>query len=99
MRENRSRKMFVNLPVRDLKRSMAFFGKLGFSFNPQFSDEKGDCMTVSEAASVVPLAEALFRTFTRKALSDASQYSEGLFALSCNSRAEVDEMVKAAIAA
>ena len=99
MTENRSRKMFVSLPVRDLKQSMDFFGKLGFSFNPQFTDEKAACMIIGEDAYVMLLTEAFFRTFTRKELCDTSKYSEGLFALSCNSRAEVDEMVKTAIAA
>ena len=99
MTENRSRKMFVNLPVRDLKQSMDFFGKLGFSFNPQFTDEKAACVIIGEDAYVMLLTEAFFRTFTRKELCDTSKYSEGLFALSCNSRAEVDEMVKTAIAA
>ena len=99
MTENRSRKMFVSLPVRDLKQSMDFFGKLGFSFNPQFTDEKAACVIIGEDAYVMLLTEAFFRTFTRKELCDTSKYSEGLFALSCNSRAEVDEMVKTAIAA
>jgi uncharacterized protein len=99
MTENRPRKMLVNLPVRDLKRSMDFFGKLGFSFNPQFTDEKAACMIISEDAYVMLLSETFFRTFTRKELCDTSKYTEGLFALSCSSRVGVDEMVKAAIAA
>jgi predicted lactoylglutathione lyase len=99
MAENRSRKMFVNLPVRDLKRSMDFFGKLGFSFNSQFTDDKAACMIIGEDAFVMLLSEAFFRTFTRKELCDTSKYTEGLVALSCTSRAEVDAMVKTAIAA
>jgi predicted lactoylglutathione lyase len=99
MAENRTRKMFVNLPVRDLKRSMDFFGKLGFSFNPRFTDDKAACMIISEEAYVMLLSETFFKTFTRKELCDTTRYTEGLFALSCSSRVEVDEMVKTAIAA
>jgi predicted lactoylglutathione lyase len=98
MAENRSRRIFVNLAVRDLKRSMDFFGKLGFSFNPQFTDDRAACMIVSEDAYVMLLSETFFQTFTRKMLCDTSKYAEGLFALSCSSRAEVDEMVKKAVA-
>jgi predicted lactoylglutathione lyase len=99
MTESRSRKMFVNVPVRDLKRSMDFFGKLGFSFNPKFTDEKAACMIIGEDAYVMLLTEPFFRTFTKKDLCDTSKYTEGLFALSCGSRTEVDQMVKAATAA
>src|SRR6516165_10896274 len=88
MTENRSRKMFVSLPVRDLKQSMDFFGKLGFSFNPQFTDEKAACMIIGEDAYVMLLTEAFFRTFTRKELCDTSKYSEGLFARLLHDRAK-----------
>jgi predicted lactoylglutathione lyase len=99
MSENNSRKIFVNLPVRDLGRSMEFFRKLGFDFNPQFTDEKAGCMIVSEEAFVMLLSEAFFKTFTRNDVCDTSRSTEGLFALSCGSRAEVDEMVEKAVAA
>ncbi len=94
-----SRKLFVNLPVRDLKRSMEFFTKLGFEFNPKFTDENAACMIVSSEASVMLLAEPYFSTFTKNALCDTRTHSEALFALSCESRAEVDETVKKALAA
>ena len=93
-----SRKIFVNLPVRDLKRSMDFFAALGFTFNPQFTDDKAACMIVSEEAFVMLLGEPFFRTFTRRDLCDTRTHTEGLFALSCSSRAEVDQMVGTAIA-
>ena len=99
MATNGSRKMFVNLPVRDLKKSMNFFSSLGFGFNPKFTDENAACMVISDAAYVMLLGEPYFKTFTRRALCDTSKQTEGLFALSCDSRAEVDEMVKKAIAA
>src|SRR5437879_5765803 len=99
MTNNHSRKIFVNLPVRDLKRSMDFFTKLGFEFNPQFTDEKAACMIVSGEAFVMLLAEPFFQTFTKREICNTSTHTEGLFALSCESRAEVDEMVKKALAA
>lgn len=98
MAEKRSRKLFVNLAVRDLKRSMDFFTKLGFEFNPQFTNEQGACMIVSEEAYVMLLAEPFFKTFTKKEPCDTATHTEGLFALSCSSRAEVDEMVRIAVA-
>lgn len=94
-----SRMLFVNLAVRDLKKSMEFFSKLGFEFNPQFTDEKAACMVVSDQAFFMLLSEPFFRTFTKLQPSDTSKYTEGMYALSCNSRAEVDEIVKKAIAA
>ncbi|APR86376.1 Glyoxalase family protein [Minicystis rosea] len=94
----RSRKIFVNLPVRDLPRSIAFFTRLGFSFDARFTDEQATCMIVSEEAFVMLLTHDRFKDFTKKPISDATQATEGLFALSCGSRAEVDEMVSTAIA-
>jgi len=94
-----TRKIFVNLPVRDLKKSMSFFSTLGFGFNPQFTDEKAACMVISDEAFVMLLAEPYFKTFTTQALCDTSQATEGLFALSCDSRGEVDEIVTKAVAA
>ncbi|WP_437874520.1 VOC family protein [Sorangium sp. So ce513] len=99
MTTNRSRKLFVNLPVKDLKRSIEFFTKLGFSFNPQFTDDKGTCMIVSEEAFVMLLAEERFKDFTKKRICDTSTFTEGIFTVSATSRAEVDELVKTAIAA
>jgi uncharacterized protein len=93
-----SRKLFVNLPVRDLKASMEFFSKLGFEFNPRFTDERAACMIISEEAYAMLLTEPFFKTFIRRELCDTGRYTEGLFALSCGSRAEVDEMVRKAIA-
>ena len=99
MATTRARKMFVNLPVRDLKRSMEFFSRLGFEFNPQFTDDKAACMVLSEEGYVMLLGEPFFRTFTKRELCDTSRQTEALLALSCASRAEVDELVKKAIAA
>ncbi len=98
MAEKRSRMIFVNLPVRNLKASMEFFSKLGFEFNQQFTDEKAACMVISEDAFVMLLTEPFFKTFTKRQVGDTSKQTEALLALSCSSRAEVDEMVKKALA-
>ena len=94
-----SRKIFVNLAVNDLERSKHFFSALGFAFNPQFTDDKAACMVVSDDAYVMLLSEPFFRTFTKRDLCNTRTHTEGLFALSCTSRAEVDELVRTAIAA
>lgn len=92
-----SRKMFVNLSVRDLPRAKEFFARLGFSFNPQFTDDNAACMIVSEEAFVMLLTEPFFRGFTKKEICDTATRTEGLFALSCTSREEVDALVKTAL--
>jgi len=91
--------MFVNLPVRDLQRSMRFFSTLGFEFDPRFTDEKAACMVVSAEAFVMLLSEPFFETFTTRPLCDTTRHTEGLFALSCTRRDEVDELVRTAVAA
>ena len=97
MSEASQRKIFVNLPVRDLKKSIGFFSRLGFEFNRQFTDEKAACMVVSSEAYVMLLSEPFFRTFTDRELCDTARQIEGLVALSCSSRADVDSMVNTAI--
>jgi uncharacterized protein len=92
-------KIFVNLPVRDLKRSMDFFGKLGFTFNSQFNDETAACMIISEDIYVMLLTENKFKTFTRKKICDATESTEVLLCLSSGSRDEVNEVVRKAVAA
>lgn len=94
-----SRKLFVNLAVGDLQKSMGFFSALGFEFNPKFCDDKAACVIVSDEAFLMLLTEPFFRTFTRREPCDTARHTEGLFALSCSSRAEVDAMVTKAIAA
>ena len=90
--------IFVNLPVKDLERSKAFFSRLGYTFNPQFTDDNAACMILSDDAYVMLLGEQYFKTFTKRQVCDTRTHSEGLFALSCTSRAEVDQMVKTALA-
>ena len=99
MAEKQSRKLFVNLAVRDLKRSMDFFAQLGFAFNPKFTDDNAACMIVSDDAYVMLLTEPFFRGFTKRELCDTTRQSEALLAVSCRDRAEVDELVNKAVAA
>jgi predicted lactoylglutathione lyase len=91
--------IFVNMPVKSLQRSMAFFTSLGFKFNPQFTDENATCMIVGDNIFVMLLVESFFKTFTRKAICDATKSTEVLVCLSCESRAKVDELVAQARAA
>jgi predicted lactoylglutathione lyase len=92
-------KIFVNLPVKDLKKSIEFFTKLGFGFNQQFTDETATCMIVTEDIFVMLLTEAKFKTFTPKEICDTKKYTEALVCLSLESRAKVDETVHKAVAA
>ncbi|MFT3913690.1 MAG: glyoxalase/bleomycin resistance/extradiol dioxygenase family protein [Anaeromyxobacteraceae bacterium] len=84
--------------MKDLARSMTFFGALGFTFEPRFTDEKAACMIVSPQAFVMLLSEPFFRTFTKRPTGDPTRETAALYALSCESRAEVDDLVKRAIA-
>jgi predicted lactoylglutathione lyase len=92
-------KIFVNLPVKNLDRSVEFFTKLGFSFNAQFTDETATCMVVSEDIFVMLLTEAKFKEFTPNAICDATKSTEVLVCLSSESREEVDKMISKAVAA
>ncbi|HQX11774.1 MAG TPA: hypothetical protein PLG23_09525 [Thermoflexales bacterium] len=91
--------IFVNLPVKDLDRSVAFFTALGFTFNPQFTDKNATCMIISDSIFAMLLVEPFFKTFTPRALCDATTHTEAILALSVESKAKVDEMVGAALAA
>lgn len=93
------RKIFVNLPVKDLQRSIDFFTALGFTFNQQFTDEKATCMVISDDIYAMLLTEERFLNFTNKKIADAFTSTEVLLSLTCESREEVDEMVSKAIAA
>lgn len=94
-----NKQIFVNLPVKDLERSKAFFSSLGFTFNAQFTNEQGACMIVSDDIYVMLLAEKFFQTFTTKRVANAREVTEVLTCLSCESRAQVDELVAKAISA
>ena len=92
------RMIFVNLAVADLQRSVDFFTKLGFSFNPQFTDENATAMIVNNQASVMLLQRDFFKTFTKKSIADANAQTEAIIALSAESREEVDQLVEKALA-
>ena len=89
--------IFVNLPVRDLNKTVEFFTKLGFKFNPQFTDENATCMIIGDDIFVMLLVEKFFKTFTKNEICDTSKNTEVLLALSADSREKVDQMIKKAI--
>jgi predicted lactoylglutathione lyase len=98
MVETRARKIYVNLAVRDLEKARDFFSRLGFSFDPGFSNDQAACMIVSADAVVMLLTEPFFKIFTARRICDTTTQTEALIAVSCGSRAEVDAMVQAATA-
>jgi predicted lactoylglutathione lyase len=94
-----SKQVFINLPVADLPKSVAFFTALGFSYNPQFSNDDGACFIVSETIYIMLTTHARFRDFTPKAVCDTSEAVEVLISIGCDSREEVDTLVANALAA
>lgn len=92
-------KIFVNLPVKDLKKSMEFFTSLGFSFNPQFTDENAACLVFSESIYAMLLTEKFFKTFVTKEIADTNKTTEVINALFLDSRKAVDELVDKAMQA
>ena len=92
-------KIFVNLPVKDLQKSIAFFTHLGYTFNPQFTDDKATCMIISENIFAMLLVEERFRDFTKKDIADAHKTTEVLIALDAESRENVDDLVRKAVEA
>ncbi len=92
--------IYVNLPIKNMARSLAFFKALGFSFEPKFSNEQGACMIVGENIFTMLLVEPFFQTFiSDKAIVDAKRSTEVLVCISCDSRADVDALVAKAVAA
>ncbi|ASU82787.1 glyoxalase/bleomycin resistance/extradiol dioxygenase family protein [Nocardiopsis gilva YIM 90087] len=94
-----ARKIFVNLPVKNLKRSVDFFTALGFSFDQQFTDENATCMIINDDAFAMLLVEDFFKGFTKKEICDASTHTEAIVALSADTRSEVDSLVDSALVA
>ncbi len=91
--------IFINLPVKDLNKSIEFFSRLGFTFNPQFTNESCACMVVEGNIYFMLLVEEFFKTFTKKEITDSSKSTEAIFCLSADSREKVDELVDKAMAA
>ena len=92
------RKLFVNVPVSDLQRSIDFFEALGFTFNAQFTDATATAMLVGEDAYFMLLTKEKFATFSKRPLGDAAKMTSALYSLGVESRAAVDEMVNRAVA-
>ncbi|MGO4772160.1 VOC family protein [Flavobacterium sp. W22_SRS_FK3] len=87
-------KIFLNLPVKDLNRSITFFTQLGFSFNPKFTNEKATCLIIGDNINVMLLVEEFFKTFTAKEICDTANASEVIISISAETRKGVDEMIE-----
>ncbi|MEO7978436.1 glyoxalase/bleomycin resistance/extradiol dioxygenase family protein [Flavobacterium sp.] len=87
-------KIFLNLPVKDLNRSIAFFTELGFLFNPKFTSEKATCLIIGENINVMLLVEEFYKTFTDKEICNTATASEVIISISVETRKGVDEMIE-----
>ncbi|MBP1136750.1 putative lactoylglutathione lyase [Arthrobacter sp. PvP023] len=94
-----AKQLFLNLPVKDLNKSVEFFTALGFSFNPDFTDENATSMIINDNAFVMLLVEGYFKTFTSKPVADARSATEAIVSFSVESREAVDELVRSALTA
>jgi predicted lactoylglutathione lyase len=94
-----SSQIFVNLPVKSLDRSVEYFAKLGYRFDPRFTDANATCMVIGEGTFAMLLVEPYFQTFTPRPVADATRGTEVLVALSLGSRDEVDRLVETALGA
>lgn len=92
-------KIFLNLPVKDLNKSISFFKQLGFSFDSKFTNEKGACLIIGENIFAMLLVEEFFKTFTQKQICDTTTSTEMIAAISVESRDKVDEIITAVIKA
>ncbi|MEW2061093.1 MULTISPECIES: VOC family protein [unclassified Streptomyces] len=90
--------IFVNLPVKNLETTVGFFGKLGYTTNPAFTDDKTACLVISDTIFAMLMTEERFKEFTQKDVVDASTATEVILALSADSRDKVDELADAALA-
>lgn len=97
--EVQAKNFFVNLPVKDLNKTKEFFSKLGFEFNPQFTNELAACMIIGNNVFAMLLTEEHFRNFTKKDIADTDNSTEAIMALQVDSREKVDEIVNNALAA
>lgn len=96
---SKHRKVFLNMSVKNLDKTKAFFTALGFEFDTKYTDQNAACMIISDQAWVMLLAEEFFKTFTTRELCDRNNRTEMLVALACESRDEVNQLVHKAIAA
>ena len=91
--------IFVSLPVKDVKKSIAFYEALGYKTNPQFADETAGCIMISDTISVMLATHEKFQTISPKPISDATKFCQVLLSLTCESREALDEIVSKAVAA
>jgi predicted lactoylglutathione lyase len=94
-----SKKILVNLPTKDLQRAKRFYTALGYSMNPDFTDEDVACVVISDEIQVMVLVEPLFSRYTQRDVADATKVTETILALAVDSREEVDDLVDKALAA
>ena len=94
-----STQIFINLPVKDLNRSIEFFKKLGYSFNQEFTNEDATCMIVAENIFVMLLTEQFFKGFIPGEIADARKHTESIICLSTENKEAVDELVRKAVEA
>ena len=92
-----AKQIYLNLPVKDLNKSIEFFSKLGFSFNPKFTDANATCMNVGENIYVMLLVEKFFQTFTKKEIANAHKTVESIIGITAESKNDVDKMLKKAL--
>lgn len=92
-------KIFLNLPVKDLNKSISFFTQLGFSFDPKFTNEQGTCLIIGENIFAMLLLEEFFKTFTQKEICNTTASTEMIAAISVESRGKVDEIITAVVKA
>jgi predicted lactoylglutathione lyase len=96
---NKKRQIYINLPVKNLEKSIAFFTALGFTFNPKFTDSNATCMIISDDIYAMLLVKKFFKTFITKEISDSRKSAEVILAVTAESRDAVNELVNKALAA
>ncbi len=92
-----AKKIFINLPVTDLKKAMSFYAKIGFANNPQFTDETAACMVLTEEIYLMLLTHAKFAQFTKKEIANTSKTVAVINSLSVDTLAEVNAMIENAV--
>ncbi|WP_337968559.1 glyoxalase/bleomycin resistance/extradiol dioxygenase family protein [uncultured Flavobacterium sp.] len=90
-------KIFLNLPVKDLNRSISFFTHLGFSFNPQFTNDKGTCLIIGKNINAMLLVEEFYKTFTHKEICNSETTNEVIISVQTESREKVNEIIENAL--
>lgn len=96
--EKMIKEIFVNLPIKDLEKTKEFWATLGFSFNPQFTDDKAAALILGENIFAMLITEPFYKTFiAKKEIADSSKTSEVINAVSVENKEAVDELVDKAI--